>query len=112
MRYRFILLTAIALALSEGQASRLAAQDNAHVTAGDARDEDRALHAVQKGEILPLGRVIASLHDAIPGEISGVELENENGRWIYEFKVISAEGRMLEVRVNAKTGQVIGKAGQ
>ena len=40
MRYRFILLTAISLALSEGQASSLAAQDNAHVPAGHARDED------------------------------------------------------------------------
>ena len=66
---------------------------------------------MQKGEILPLGRVIANLHDAIPGEISGVELENENGMWIYEFKVISPKGRMLEVRVNAKTGQVIRKTG-
>ncbi len=112
MRYRLILLIAISLALPAGHYTRLAAQDSTHEAGQEVRDEDRALHALQKGEILPLDRVIARLHDTIPGEISGLELENENGIWIYEFKVISPDGRMVEVRVNAKTGQFLGKAGK
>ena len=113
MRYRFMLLViAISLALCTG---RFAGQQ---VWAGDreseheARDEDRARQALERGEILPLDQVIARLRDAVPGEVSGVELEKENGIWVYEFKVISAAGRMNEVRIDAKTGKLTGKAGE
>ncbi len=74
-------------------------------------DEDEARHALENGEVLPLERVLAGLGSAVPGEVSGLELEKENGIWIYEFKIISPDGQMLKVRVDAKTGQPIGKAG-
>jgi uncharacterized membrane protein YkoI len=68
----------------------------------EAHDEDRARDAVEKGEILPLKRVVARLKRAVQGEISGVELEREGPRWMYEFKVIAQSGRMVEVRIDAK----------
>lgn len=77
----------------------------------EVHDEDEARRALENGEIVPLERVMATLHDAVPGEVSGLELEKENGIWIYEFKIISPDGQMLKVRVDAKTGQPIGKAG-
>ncbi len=110
MRYRsMLLLTVFSLALSAGWFSWREARGSSHEIERKERDEDRARHALEKGEILPLDRVIARLHDAVPGEISRVELENEHGIWVYEFKVISPVGRMVEVRMNAKTGEMIGK---
>jgi uncharacterized membrane protein YkoI len=42
-----------------------------------------------------------------PGEVVGVEFEHEDGKWVYEFKVIDNRGRLLEVYVDAKTGAVL-----
>jgi uncharacterized membrane protein YkoI len=74
-------------------------------------DEDRALNARERGEVLPLEQVMARLDGHIPGEISGIELEKENGIWVYEFKVISPQGQMLEVHIDAKTGKLVDRKG-
>jgi uncharacterized membrane protein YkoI len=36
-----------------------------------------------------------------------VELEREHGRWVYEFKIVDAGGRLLEVYVDARTGALL-----
>jgi hypothetical protein len=79
----------------------------APVLAHEEHDEDRARHALEAGEVIPLDRILAALGNTAPGEISAVELERENGIWIYEFKVISPEGRMVTVRVDAKTAKPV-----
>lgn len=107
MRYRWIVLTVMTLGLVAGLLSRPGADEIGHEI--EAHDEDRARDAVEKGEILPLERVIARLKRAVQGEISGVELEREGRRWVYEFKIIAPTGRMVEIRIDAKTGEVIGK---
>jgi uncharacterized membrane protein YkoI len=43
----------------------------------------------------------------VTGEVVGVEFEREDGQWIYEFKVIDRRGRLLEVYVDAQTGEVL-----
>ena len=107
MRYRWIVLTVMTLGLVASPLSRPGAKEIGHEV--EAHDEDRARDAVERGEILPLERVIARLKRAVQGEISGVELEREGRRWMYEFKIIAPSGRMNEVRIDAKTGEVIGK---
>ena len=111
MRHRTMLLTAISILLYAGLVLMQDARSAALAAGREVHDEDQARHALENGEIVPLDRVMAWLHDAVPGEVSGLELEKENGTWVYEFKIISPDGRMLHVRVNAKTGQLIGKAG-
>jgi uncharacterized membrane protein YkoI len=108
MRYRMTLLTAILMLLCIG----LVWLPNARpvALAHEDHDEELARQALELGEVVPLDHVIATLREAVPGEVSSVELEKENGTWVYEFKIISPEGRMLQVRVDAKTGQLIGKA--
>ena len=108
MRYRTTLLTAILMLLCTGLIGLPSACPVA--LAHEEHDEEQARHALELGEVVPLDHVIATLREAVPGEVSSVELEKENETWVYEFKVISPEGRMLKVRVNAKTGQLVGKA--
>ena len=36
-----------------------------------------------------------------------VELEREHGQYVYEFELITPDGRILEVLVDAKTGEVL-----
>jgi uncharacterized membrane protein YkoI len=80
---------------------------------GDGRDwedddhtYDRARRAVQRGEILPMATLLERLQSRIPGELVEVELEREHGQWVYEFKVIDARGRLLEIYMDARTGAV------
>ena len=112
MRFTLPLIIAITLTLFPGPGALLLAQGAGHAIQYEAHDEERARRALENGEILPLDRVIAPLNDRGSGEISGVELEKEKGIWIYEFKIISPAGEMQTVRINAMTGNLIGKAGK
>jgi uncharacterized membrane protein YkoI len=73
----------------------------------DSDDHNAARGAVERGEIRPLAEILAaSIRDKIPGEIAGVEIERKAGRWLYEFRVVGAKGRLFEVYVDARTGGI------
>lgn len=73
----------------------------------DDHDYDRARRALSRGEILPMAQLLERLHARIPGEVVEVELEREDGVWVYEFKVIDRQGRLLEVYVAAESGEIL-----
>ncbi len=110
MRYKLTLLAAIPILLCAGPVPPCPVPWVTPAAAHEEHDEEAARHALENGEVVPLERVIAGLGSTVPGEISGLELERENGTWIYEFKIISPDGCMLKVRVDAKTGKLIEKA--
>jgi hypothetical protein len=70
-------------------------------------DHDRARAALERGEIRPIGEILASAAARVPGDVIGVELEREHGDWVYELKIITDDGRRLEVLVDAATATVI-----
>jgi uncharacterized membrane protein YkoI len=72
----------------------------------DSDDHDAARSAVQRGEIRPLEEILASVRSRLPGEVAGVEIERKGGRWLYEFRVVGSRGRLFEVYVDARTGQI------
>ena len=73
----------------------------------DDHDHDRARRALSRGEILPMAQLLERLHARIPGEVVEVELEREDGVWVYEFKLIDGQGRLLRVYVDAQTGKIV-----
>lgn len=77
----------------------------------EEEDHDRARHAVERGEILPLDKVMAAVRDSVGGDIVGVELEHDD-TWIYEFKVLQADGRIVEVRVDAASARILKGGGK
>lgn len=68
------------------------------------RDEIR--RAVEAGEIRSLAEILASVREQLPGELAGVEIEREYGRWLYEFRVVDGTGRLFEVYVDARSGKI------
>lgn len=60
----------------------------------------------QAGEIRSLADIIADVRDKLPGDIAGVEIEREKGRWLYEFRVIDKRGRLFEVYIDARDGTI------
>lgn len=71
------------------------------------REQDCALNALAGGEIRPLTDVLAVAREKLPGEVIKVELEREDGVWVYEVKVLTTSGRRREIEINAKTLAVI-----
>ncbi|NVN88473.1 MAG: PepSY domain-containing protein [Rhodopseudomonas sp.] len=69
-------------------------------------DHDAVRAAVERGQIKPLAELLAMVKDKLPGEITGVEIERQHDRWLYEFRVIDKAGRLLEVYVDANSGDI------
>lgn len=70
-------------------------------------DYELALDAVQDGEILPLADILADLKKTHPGEVVEVELEYDLGTRVYEIELITPEGLLIEVDLDAATGKIL-----
>jgi len=85
-----------------------------HAFAQAAEDEDQdqeiARQALENKEILPLSAVLAKVEGKVTGDIVEIELERKKGQWVYEIEVIGEDGRVRDVDVDAKTGEVINVA--
>jgi hypothetical protein len=75
-------------------------------------DEDqlRARQLRDQGAILPLERIVAKAEAHHPGRVLDVELETEHGRPIYELQILDDRGVVSELRLDAATGELLGRA--
>jgi uncharacterized membrane protein YkoI len=88
---------------SLGAASAAHADDHAE----KAREILAIRAAVQRGELLPLPRIIAAAQAHAPGDVVKTELEAKRGRLIYEVKILTPEGAVREVKLDARTGALL-----
>ncbi|WP_306029236.1 PepSY domain-containing protein [Stappia sp. MMSF_3263] len=70
-------------------------------------DHEKAMRAVREGRALPLAEILPGIESRIGGRVLEVELEREDGRYFYEFKMVTTSGRLLEVMVDAASGRVV-----
>ena len=70
-------------------------------------DHDAAREAYQRGEILPLSQILQRVLKIAPGEVLEVELEEDDGRMIYEIEILEGSGRVIEVEIDARSGAVV-----
>lgn len=70
-------------------------------------DVELARDLVERGEILPLARVLDLLEQQHPGQVTEVELEFSDGILVYEVDLITTDGRLIEVDMNAATGNIV-----
>jgi uncharacterized membrane protein YkoI len=71
-----------------------------------ARDHDDARRAVEAGEIRPLTDILNIVKGKLPGDIVSVKLEREASAWMYELRVVDDKGRLFEIHVDARSGEV------
>ncbi|AZY94317.1 MULTISPECIES: PepSY domain-containing protein [Paracoccus] len=72
-----------------------------------APDYETARQAVDRGDMLPLEQILARIEALHPGRIVEVELEDEDGLWLYEIEVLTPEGRLIEIELDARTGAIL-----
>lgn len=70
-------------------------------------DFDRALEAVARGEIKRLSEIMPRIEKEFGGRAVETEIETDHGRWVYEFEILTPDGRLFEVDVDAVTGETI-----
>lgn len=77
----------------------------------DARDEDElrrdeVRRAVETGQIRSLADILKAVREKLPGEVAGVEIDRKDGRWRYEFRIVDGQGRLFEVYIDARSGEI------
>lgn len=94
------LLAALGLVLTGGSVPDARADDD------DDEDNRRmaARLARESGEIMGLAELMARVERRYVGRIVKVELDREDGRWVYEFRLLPPDGRMFKVELFAADG--------
>ncbi|NMM26532.1 MAG: peptidase [Glaciimonas sp.] len=80
--------------------------------ADDDDQHDRARAAMAAGQIKPLVEILDQVEQRYMGRVVKTELERYDGIWIYELKLLPANGRVYKLKINAQTGRIIGSKGQ
>jgi hypothetical protein len=63
----------------------------------------------QSGQIVPLSRVIGQIRAAANGEIlPPPQLCNVNGRYVYFVNVLTRDGQVTRLTVDASSGSILG----
>lgn len=70
-------------------------------------DHERARHAVQSGQVVPLRTVLDNVARDYPGDVIEIELEDQRGQPVYEIKLISPEGRVMKLIYDARDGSLL-----
>jgi hypothetical protein len=60
-------------------------------------------NASKDGFTAPLGKLIKHLNKNYPGEILNVGLKQKSGVYFYTIKILTAEGQIVKLKLNAKT---------
>lgn len=75
------------------------------LVSGKDKDHDVAYEALQRGQILPLSKILSQTATQVSGEVIKVELDSK--RLEYKLKVLSANGQVRKVRVDARNGTLL-----
>ncbi|MES2473152.1 MAG: PepSY domain-containing protein [Pseudomonadota bacterium] len=70
-------------------------------------DQDDAREALKKGKVMPLTAILDIAAKRQPGGVIAVDLETHKGRLIYEIDVITDDGRRRELRLDARSGEIL-----
>jgi hypothetical protein len=98
--------------------------------ADDISDHERARAAVEKGDIVGLSLILEKVESIYEGSIIEVELEDEGDEgfeseddmvagsdhfmsgFIYEIKLLTPQGNLLKLKLDARTAELIEVRGQ
>ncbi len=75
--------------------------------AGSGESPTIAGQLAAKGQILSLEKISRLAKSHKPGEILEVELEKKHGRYLYEVEILDARSQVWELKLDAKTGQLL-----
>jgi uncharacterized membrane protein YkoI len=76
---------------------------------GDSDDDGSSARAgVSSGVILPLAAILAEVEPEFGARMIDADIKNRRGRMVYEIELITRNGRVLDLEVDAATARVLG----
>ena len=75
--------------------------------ADDHGSHELARQALEQGRALPLRTVLEKVERDYQGQALKVEFEQDDGRFIYEIRLLQSDGRMAKLKVDAVDGRVL-----
>jgi uncharacterized membrane protein YkoI len=75
------------------------------VIADEGHREARRL--TETGKILPLEDLMQSIQAEQPGRVLEVELERDDGRYLYEIEILDPQGAVWEFKLDATSGEIV-----
>ncbi|MES9938066.1 MAG: PepSY domain-containing protein [Sedimenticola sp.] len=83
------------------------ALSNAVLGDDDYYDHMQVRRLVEEGKIKPLQEILLKVGDGERVNILEVEMEREDGRYIYEIEMLDKDGRVWEMEIDAVTGETV-----
>ncbi len=99
---RFLIIgLCVLMAAAPAQADRRGGSDR------DDDDQERAWQARKSGTVLPIEVILDRVLRDYPGEILEIDFDDDDDGYIYEIKVLTRRGIVLEMDVDAATGRIL-----
>jgi uncharacterized membrane protein YkoI len=77
----------------------------------DDADYERARRALERGDTRPLSEILERVARYHPGEVVGVGFDRSrhhgHENWVYELKILAADGRLEEIHVDGATARIL-----
>ena len=71
-------------------------------------DQDEALRLRQSGEVLSFQAILRQAEERYPGaRLLEAELDDDDGELIYEIELLTDDGVVRELEIDARTGRVL-----
>ncbi|ROR49194.1 MULTISPECIES: PepSY domain-containing protein [Diaphorobacter] len=99
LRRPFVLMALAVAAATAGPAAQAAERGHG--------DHDLARQALERGQVLPLRTVLEKVEREYQGQVLKVEFEHDDGRFIYEIRLLQQDGRMAKLKIDAVDGRVL-----
>jgi uncharacterized membrane protein YkoI len=71
------------------------------------REHDAVRAIRQRGDILSLDRILNDVRGQHGGRVLESELEETDGRYVYEVELVDEQGRVREMRFDARSGEIL-----
>ena len=78
----------------------------------DTDDQDEARNAVMRGDATALRDILTQVKKKYAGEIAHVSFKRRFDRFVYVIKLIAPSGKLLLLRVDAKSGAILAVRGE
>jgi uncharacterized membrane protein YkoI len=70
-------------------------------------EQDRARAAVDAGEVKPLNQILRSVRQQYKGQVLDSQLFDQGGRWVYRVRLLTKDGKVLDIGVDGKSGRIL-----
>jgi len=71
-------------------------------------DETREAVELSKTAKVTIEQAVKTASEKLAGKVIEAELEKKHGKGVWEVEIVGADGKVMEVHVDADTGAVIG----